>query len=88
MLAPRSEPTDEELDQLEVEVAAFMAQINAHKAEVAALWAQCAPDYWRLRECKRRKREQRLGPTLLAKIRSVGETGELPEEPKAEFRRI
>jgi hypothetical protein len=91
MLAPRREPSAEEIDQLEAEVAAFMARINAHKSQIADLWAQCAPDYWRLRECKRRKREQRLGPALIEKIRRVGETGMLPdEEPKAanEFRRI
>jgi hypothetical protein len=85
MLA-RTDPTDEELDRMEKEVADFQEKIAVRKTESAALWALCAPSYWRLREHKRRKREERMGAEMLEKIRRLGETGQL-EEPKA-VRRI
>ena len=49
-----------------------------------------APVHARLVEYKCRVREQRLGAAMIEKIRRVGATGELPEEPKPipEYRRI
>jgi hypothetical protein len=90
MLAPRSEPSAEEIKAMFTEDAEFEAEIAALKAQIAGVWIKRAPVHARLVEYKRRVREQRLGAAMIEKIRQVGETGTLPEEPKPipEYRRI
>jgi hypothetical protein len=79
MLAPRSEPTEQEIEAMFTQDAEFEAEIAELKAQIAGVWIKRAPVHARLVEYKRRCREQRLGAAMIEKIRRVGEMGDLSE---------
>jgi hypothetical protein len=79
MLAPRSEPSAEEIEAMFTEDAEFEAEIAQLKAQIAGVWIKRAPIHARLVEYKRRCREQRLGAAMIEKIRRVGESAERGE---------